>query len=78
VRDDRLQICCVHPSGRDCLAVSQDGEGLRDLPRFLQEMADVDYGESAAAEPFDDREEALGIVFGKGAGRFVKDDDSGT
>ena len=41
-------------------------------------MTDIDDRESAVPEPFHNREESLGVVFGEGARGLVKDNDSGT
>ena len=63
--------------GADVFAVAEDADGVAEAEDFGHAVGDVDHGDAAFFEIFDEGEKLLGFAFGEGAGGFVEDQDVG-
>jgi hypothetical protein len=61
-------------TGRDVLAVAQDGDRVAEEKDLLEAVADVDAGDAAGPQPSDQRVEPIGLVLRQAARRLVEDD----
>ena len=75
--DDALGIGGGDRFGRDVFAIAQDGNGVAKAKDFFHAMGDVDDGDAAGFEFFEEGEEVFAFPNGERAGWFVHDDDFG-
>jgi hypothetical protein len=73
--DDALGIRGGDGFGGDVFAVAQDGNGVAQAEDFFHAMGDVDDGDAAGFEFFEEREKMFAFADGERTGRLVHDDD---
>ena len=69
---DRLGCCIVEWHRADKLAVTEDGDGVRDMLQFLQPMRDMDNGDALGGQLPDQPEQLFGFVPGERRGRLIE------
>jgi len=75
--DERLGRGFGDEALSDRFAITQDGVAVGDLIDLVEEMADVDEGESLVPEFSDHAEQGLLVLSGERTGGLVHDDDPG-